>query len=272
MGKIKDLAGQRFGRLTIIKYYGKTKNRKILWLCECDCGNEIIVAGNNLKSGNTQSCGCYHSEQSAKNFLVHGQKHTKLYNVWCGMKSRCNNPHNKSYSNYGGRGIQVCNEWNSFEKFFEWAISNGYQEGLSIDRVDVNGNYCPENCKWATVIEQANNTRANHFVEYNGENLTIAQWEAKTKLPIGERLSYGWSIEEAITTKKNRNYQYFTYKGETKTISDWSKEYNLPYLTLRSRLLRLHWDIEKALLTPIKNKEDGSADLVSERYGSEEEE
>ena len=165
MSRVVDLKGQRFGRLTVIgRAPRKGNTEQACWECLCDCGNTITTLGYCLRSGGTTSCGCYHKEVSGKVFRTHGLRNTKLYNVWCSMKERCHTPSNTSYKNYGARGIKVCDEWLKFEPFYEWAISNGYSEGLSIDRIDVNGNYCPENCRWSTKEVQANNTRANHYV------------------------------------------------------------------------------------------------------------
>lgn len=249
MGKVKDLTGMTFGRLKVIEFAGIAKNRSALWKCECSCENHtiIVVQSNNLRNGNTQSCGCLHKEKF--NGYKHGHKHTKLYGVWCGMKARCQNPNSTSYKNYGGRGIKVCKEWQTFEPFYEWSIKNGYKEGLSIEREDVNGNYEPSNCHWATQKEQANNTRLNHFIEYKGKRQTIKQWEDETGLPIGQRLSYGWTIEQAIETPLNNNYRVYNFNGEKHTIAEWSGITGIKYGTLYNRLVKLNWAIERALET-----------------------
>lgn len=177
MSRVKDLTGQRFGRLTVIKRVpNKPYSEQACWECLCDCGNTITTVGYSLRSGQTNSCGCYYKEIRGTTFKTHGLKHTRIYYIWCSMKERCYTPSNNSYKNYGARGIKVCDEWQKFEPFYEWAMSHGYSEDLSIDRIDVNGNYCPENCRWSTKKVQANNTRSNHYVTRDGETHTVTEW------------------------------------------------------------------------------------------------
>ena len=159
MGKLIDLTGKRFGRLLVVEK-SESKNGYAAWLCRCDCGNEKIISGNELRKGKAKSCGCLRKEVATKTFIKHGKTNTLLYEVWKSMKARCNNLNNKRYSSYGGRGITVCDEWReSFQAFYDWAMINGYREGLSIDRIDNDGNYEPSNCRWATASEQQKNKR-----------------------------------------------------------------------------------------------------------------
>ena len=231
--KVIDLTGERFGRLTVIRQIGKRNNR-VTWLCKCDCGNEKIVKGVDLKRGHVKSCGCLKKEFVPKS-KTHGKRSTRLYTIWNMMKQRCENPKSKSYKNYGGRGIRVCNEWkNNFQSFYDWAINNGYNENLNgndctIDRISVNGNYEPTNCRWVNKKFQANNKRNNHFISYRGETHTIAQWEEKLGINnrvFYQRLKLGWGIDETIETpvRKTKIKYKFTAKG-TKAQLKALKEY-----------------------------------------------
>ena len=208
MGNFKDLTGQRFGRLIVIKRVENDKLGKAQWLCQCDCGNKKEVSTQSLKSGKVQSCGCLHKEMLINRLTTHGKTKTRIYRIWSRMKASCSNPNVIGYKNYGGRGITVCCEWrNNFMSFYNWAIANGYSDELTIDRIDVNGNYEPSNCKWSTKKEQANNMRTNKLLTYNGETHGIYEWERIVGLPhnlIGTRIRSGWSVEKAITTPKMR--------------------------------------------------------------------
>lgn len=172
-----DLTGQKFGRLLVVEESAIRSGGHLHWLCECECGKRIVVLGYNLKNGNTKSCGCLRKELAKTSNLTHNNTGSRLYVAWVHMKQRCNNSKEYSYKHYGGRGIKVCDEWaNSFQSFHEWAMSNGYADNLTIDRIDVNGNYCPENCRWVTFKEQQRNKRNNTRVLFNGYCKTVGAW------------------------------------------------------------------------------------------------
>lgn len=194
MGKVKDLSGLRFNNLTVIKL--AYINKRAYWLCQCDCGNQKIMCSHDL--GHTKSCGCKKYGQSKK----HGLKNTKLYKVWKGFKQRCYNSNNPGYKNYGGRGIKVCEEWlNDFQAFYDWAMENGYKEGLSIDRIDNNGNYEPSNCRWTNRQVQNDNRRNVIHLSYNDETHNIAEWSrilGISKKTIQGRYKRGLSIDKIL--------------------------------------------------------------------------
>lgn len=209
MPKSLDLAGQRFGRLIAIKRVESKiyPNKKIItnWLCKCDCGKEIITRTDSLRNGRTQSCGCLHLETLLKTTKTHGMAGTRIYIIWQNMKERCYNKNAVGFSNYGGRGITVCDEWKeSFECFYNWAVLNGYSDSLTIERIDVNGDYFPDNCKWISLKEQGFNKTNSHYLTYNGITKTIAEWADEMGMnydTLHARIKYrGWSIEKALTT------------------------------------------------------------------------
>lgn len=203
----KDLTGKTFGRLTAIQPQ-KTSRLGTYWLCRCECGNECVVLTSKLSSGHTISCGCRVSEIKSKISEVnktHAKSNTKLYNIYQGILARCYKKYSSSYERYGGRGITMCDEWkNDFMSFYNWAIDNGYSEKLSIDRIDTNGNYCPENCRWATAKEQANNTRKTVFLTYKGETKPASEWSeivGISQSSLTQRKRKGWTDEECLTIK-----------------------------------------------------------------------
>lgn len=190
MGKNINLVGQTFSRLRVIAFagmrYNKNGHGSKYWECECICGQRSFVSTGNLNSGAVQSCGCLMRERSKEvhtkhGFLTHNDPDPRIYRIWNCMKTRCNNPRRKDYELYCKRGITVCDEWkDNFQNFYEWAINNGYKDNLTIDRIDPNGNYCPQNCRWATIDEQANNKRNTYYVECNGENILFLNLQKNT--------------------------------------------------------------------------------------------
>lgn len=202
MGKLIDLTGQRFGRLTVIERAHNTKDGRPKWNCLCDCGNLTVVRGKELRSGGTSSCGCLRVEKTVERSTIHGKRHTRLYRIWQGMVARCENPNADRFGRYGGRGIVVCDEWRkNFQMFYDWAMNNGYRDDLSIDRIDNNKGYYPNNCRWSTDKEQRRNKSTTHYVEYDGEKRSLMEWCEIYQVKyhkVKERLRLGWTIEEAL--------------------------------------------------------------------------
>ena len=206
--RLKDLAGQKFGRLTVISYQGQSK-----WLCKCECGNMKIICAKHLKSGDTKSCGCLNKKQYrinlSKNHYTHRQSSSRLYKIWKGIKDRCLNKNTPKYSIYGARGIIIYKEWlDDFMNFYNWAMANGYNDSLTIDRINVNGNYEPSNCRWVNQKIQQRNRRNNHLLTYMNETHCISEWAEIYNikpLTLLARISRGWDLEKALNTNtKNK--------------------------------------------------------------------
>ncbi len=199
-----DMKGQKIGLLTVIRDKGKDKYGKALWLVECECGNNFVTLGASLRSGHTQSCGCTRNvwaKEMGKRNKTHGETGSRLYYIWQNMKDRCYNNTHKSYEYYGGRGITVCEEWlKSYEKFSEWSRSNGYADNLTIDRIDVDGDYSPTNCRWATQSEQQRNRRDTILYDYFGRMATqaeIMELTGLSKYKVKKRLINGVFVKES---------------------------------------------------------------------------
>lgn len=208
--KMIDLTGQKYGRLRVLrfdhfKYQGKHKTA--FWFCQCDCGNTALVPSASLRKGATRSCGCLRREISAERAYKGGR--SKLYSVWTMMIKRCNDATNEFYPNYGGRGISVCDEWScgydGYMAFRKWAESNGYRDGLTIDRINNDLGYCPDNCRWVTRKFQSNNKRNNRRIRIKNEVKTLAQWCEKYDAPYDRtriRINNGWDALDALTTPR----------------------------------------------------------------------
>ncbi len=203
-----ELIGKIFGRLTVLERADNDGHGNIRWKCICECGKETIVTSSHLKSGHTRSCGCLMLDTTSARVTKHGGRNTRLYRIWAHMKERCLNPNSISYMNYGGCGITVCDEWKrDFKAFHDWAIANGYSDELEVDRIDNDGDYRPENCRWATRKTQANNRRSNRYLEYGGERLTVKEWALKTGISykiLYDRIKSGWSVERVLTEQVRR--------------------------------------------------------------------
>lgn len=188
---IVDKTGERYGRLKVISMSDKRSGRKTFWNCICDCGNEKVVRSDSL--GSIRSCGCLKKEQDIINLGIsnnHKLTYHPVYPRWNAMVNRCNNPKDQAYKNYGGRGIKVCEEWLDVRNFVGWAEKNGFEEHLTIERLDVNGNYEPSNCEWLPAEVQHYNKRTSVYHTYNGETLTTMQWQKRYDIPIHEVWGY----------------------------------------------------------------------------------
>ena len=207
MGAKIDLTGQRYGRLTVLRDSGVDKYGGYLWLCKCDCGKTTVVSRTNLRTGHTQSCGCISRERMTN---YHGIPNKHLTRVRLSMKSRCYEPRCNEYKYYGQRGIKMCDEWlgpDGRDNFVQWALDNGYREGLTIDRIDVNGDYTPENCRWVTQAEQSRNKRTNIMVMYKGQRMCVAEAARLSGIKRGtlqQRVNSGWP-EDKLFILPNTN-------------------------------------------------------------------
>ena len=206
-----DLSGDRYDMLFVIRRIDNSKDGHIQYLCQCDCGNYKIVKANNLRNGKTHSCGCLKKKIMADKQYKHGDtgghsgKSSRLYCIWSSMKDRCFRSNFRQWKDYGGRGIKVCDEWrNNYSVFKTWALSNGYHEGLTIDRINNDGNYEPCNCRWVTMKEQMNNKNNNHNISYNGKCQSLTKWAEELGIrrkTLDCRINrYHWPIEKALTT------------------------------------------------------------------------
>lgn len=205
------MIGQKFGRLTVLEELPERKHNTRVYRCKCDCGNIIDVRKDMLKNGNTKSCGCLQREAASvvgKNKRTHGKSKTRLYSIYHHIINRCYNKNTRNYQNWGGRGIKICDAWlNDFMNFYSWAINNGYHEGLSIDRINVDGNYEPDNCRWATSKEQGNNRRTSIFLTYNGKTQTLKQWSEELGCKYGTmnvRYHEGWPVKEILFGREKK--------------------------------------------------------------------
>lgn len=198
MGRSIDLTNKKINYLTVLcKANKKDRAGGNYWLCQCDCGIIKEISTNAIVRESTVSCGCYRKNNNTK----HGKSDTRLHNIWMGLRNRCNNPKGQDYHYYGGRGIKICEEWSEFLNFYNWANNNGYEDTLTIDRKDPNGNYSPENCRWSTMEEQANNRNSNINLTYKGITKNIAQWAKELKT---SRHNIMFNFDEIVKLWENK--------------------------------------------------------------------
>lgn len=207
MARYEDLTGRRFGRLVVTKRI--IKNNKGFWLCVCDCGKIVLMREKTeLLSGRRKSCGCYNRDRITK----HGDSYSALYSVWHSMKVRCYTKTSIPYKNYGGRGITVCEKWrNDYTAFRDWALGHGYAKGLTLDRIDNNGNYTPENCRFVDMRTQSNNRRSTRHISYKGITQSVAEWGRTLGVRpelILDRLKKNWPLADALSATKYKPLQH----------------------------------------------------------------
>lgn len=211
-----DLSGQRFGKLTALRFIGRV-NKHSMFMCICDCGKETIVTSNNLRRNHTTSCGCESSKKTmGKRSITHGLSKHPLFKMWCYMRNRCYWDKHNRFEHYGGKGITVCDEWrDDFEPFYLWAINNGWKKGLSIDRRENDKNYCPDNCRFTTTFHQNRNRTSNVKITIDGETKILIEWSELSginPMTIQKRIELGWDLKDAVFRKPQK-------RGNAKNIS-----------------------------------------------------
>lgn len=255
-----QMIGRKYNRLTVLRL--DTTDRKApdrFFVCQCDCGNITSVRYSHLIRHEIKSCGCLSRENHAKK---HGKSHTRLYGIWSKMRARCLDDRDASYAYYGQRGIQICDEWrDDFMSFYTWAMQNGYEEHLTLDRINVNGNYTPDNCRWVTYAVQARNRTDTVYYTYQGETMVLTDWAHKIGMneeTLRQRVvDYGMSLEDAINTPLKMNIKRYEYRGKLYTLSELAKQHGLSYGCVWRRLTQQHWSLERALTTPVRQLKKG---------------
>lgn len=243
--KFIDLTGNRYNRLLVLHRDPDNDSKKIKWVCQCDCGNIKSITGNDLKSGDTQSCGCLSAEKHKLLFTTHNLSQSPEYGVYSAMLARCYNQNVSNFQNYGGRGIQVCNRWKeSFENFYS-DMGPRPSDNHSIDRRDNNGDYSPDNCRWVTTDVQNSNRRNTVKVEYMGEKITLRELSNKTDISFSTLATRYYRGEVDISAPL-QNHNLVEYNGVMDTIGGWARRFNIPYKILHQRLAR-GWTLERAL-------------------------
>lgn len=201
-----DLIDQRFGRLTVVSRL-EPRGKRTRWLCKCDCGTQCSADTQSLRNGQKSSCGCLRRKQLAQRNYKHGEAYSKEFQSWLGMIDRCSNPSHRAFARYGGRGISVCDRWKEFKNFID--DMGRRPAGCSLDRIDNDAGYSPQNCRWATASEQSKNRSSNRIIEYDGERLCLSEWSKRVGIDretIRKRIESGWSVRKALTTRTYGSY------------------------------------------------------------------
>lgn len=257
MTKAYDLTGQRFGRLVAVERAGHTKDGTVLWQCHCDCGKEKAARTSQLVGGRCKSCGCLNGEnRKTHGHASKGPSRTRTYKAWAAMKRRCDNANEDSYPRYGGRGITYDPRWGRFEAFL--ADMGICEPGMSLERIDPNGNYGKENCRWIPLVRQSANRRNTVYFDYQGERRSLeelSQISGLNRGTISWRIRHlGWTVEQAVSTPLDADEEQITYDGRTQSIAAWARDVGVSYMTLYLRLKRRGWTIERALTTPARRR------------------
>jgi hypothetical protein len=243
MAKAIEMVGMVCGRFTVIKRAEKNKGNDCAWVCACECGNICEVSGSALRTGKIKSCGCYRRDMKT----THGKRKSRIYDIWAGMIDRCENKNNKFYYRYGGRGIKISEGFREFGTFY--AVVGDPPAGLSLDRIDNDGNYEEGNVRWATQKEQCRNTSRNKIIEHNGESKSMVEWGdnmGESGSLIFARIKRGWSESDAVSLPKRGTIEY---KGEKMNIRKWAEKTGISEKTISTRIQR-GWTTEDALTKP----------------------
>lgn len=276
MARIEQLEGQQFNYLSVEKYIGNGK-----YLCKClICGSDTVASTYNLKNGKKKSCGCIRWKLTAKGLKTHGDSNSRLYREFYGMHTRCYGNYSATAEKiYKNRGIKVCDEWyHNYPAFKEWAMNNGYNDNLTIDRIDNNLGYSPNNCRWITQLEQASNKRNNIYITINNETHSMSEWcriNNVSYTAANKRINqYGWDPIKAVTTQtKARNYYTKTdnwseriieFQGKKYNMATWSRITGLSIFSIKYRIDN-GWTTEKALLTPSRRNKTQTADMLASK-------
>lgn len=246
--KLHDIRGQTFERLTVIDSAGFYKNGSAKWLCRCACGTEVVALGQKLRNGRQKSCGCLNREIAKQRMTTHGGSSTRLFRIWTGMKTRCQNPTAVSWKYYGALGITVCPEWiDDFSAFRDWSLAHGYADGLSIDRKDFNLGYAPDNCRWATTHEQATNKRNNPRLADGSLAVHVAEKNGISPQTYRRRRREGMSPDIAATTPRKRIRHRLS---DGRLASHVAVQNGISQATYASRVRDLGWTPERACSEP----------------------
>lgn len=262
MTKLFDMTDMKFERLTVLSRAETSKAGQTRWNCRCDCGSELVVQAAALKCGHTRSCGCLKIEQTIAMSTKHGHATkgiSRTYRTWAAMISRCSDQNANGFRHYGGRGISVCQEWREFSNFVRDMGEKPH--GMSLDRIDVNGNYEPGNCRWATLNQQARNRRDSRCLTYRGETKSVHDWAEENGLPVRalvHRLNAGWSTEDALSKPSDGaankpNLRFIEHNGECLSISEWSRRSGVKLTTLFYRL-NAGWPMERILSEGVSSR------------------